>query len=376
MALAQNKSKKSRKRKKRTKVQFVADELAKDIERKNFGANGRLPTERELVERFQVSRVTVRGAIDLLEKDGSVCRASGGGRVAVGRGLLKKRSWILVQSRDGRRGVSSLPFIASYYYFPNVFLSGLRKEIGEDYSGFRFINYAQGDDVGAIIREVDFSESKGEALFLIATQLDDATIRWVREQGLIPVQHGPRRGVEPISRVDINNSKGMYKATAHLLKMGYRRILRIGAGEGWPFGDQFEGYCAAYEDAGLKYVRALWPCSEVFCKDIDALGAYLNKVKFDAVIVSNETAKDHVWHLLKNEGVKIPDEVGFIYYSRNPTLPDFFDPPVTYVQDPFEEMGAAIARLYQLELQSEDSTFTQLINPSLVVRGSCGVDKK
>jgi GntR family transcriptional regulator len=52
----------------------IATDLRAAIGREEYGAGTRLPTEIELAERYQVTRPTVRQAIDLLEAEGLVVR--------------------------------------------------------------------------------------------------------------------------------------------------------------------------------------------------------------------------------------------------------------------------------------------------------------
>ena len=51
--------------------------------------NSLLPTEQQLAKRFGVSRITVRGALDLLERSGSVTRLRGRGTAP----CLRHREW-------------------------------------------------------------------------------------------------------------------------------------------------------------------------------------------------------------------------------------------------------------------------------------------
>ena len=57
----------------------LADDLAKRIESGEYGLRDRLPGEFELVDRYRLSRVTVRQALALLEKRGLVVRRRGVG---------------------------------------------------------------------------------------------------------------------------------------------------------------------------------------------------------------------------------------------------------------------------------------------------------
>lgn len=51
-----------------------------------------LPTENELVEQFQVSKITIRNAIELLESDGYVAKRSGKGTTVISNAVFNKLS--------------------------------------------------------------------------------------------------------------------------------------------------------------------------------------------------------------------------------------------------------------------------------------------
>jgi GntR family transcriptional regulator len=57
----------------------IANRLEKEI--RSLGPNSLLPTEEQFSQRFNVSRVTIRGALDLLERSGLVSRLRGRGTI-------------------------------------------------------------------------------------------------------------------------------------------------------------------------------------------------------------------------------------------------------------------------------------------------------
>jgi GntR family transcriptional regulator len=63
----------------------IADQLRADIARGEFEPAGRLPSEAEMVARFNVSRVTVRLALDDLEREGLIERRKGKGTFVAGK---------------------------------------------------------------------------------------------------------------------------------------------------------------------------------------------------------------------------------------------------------------------------------------------------
>ena len=63
----------------------IADRLRREIVEGTFEPSGRLPSESQIMTRFDVSRVTVRLALDQLDKDGLIERRKGKGTFVVGK---------------------------------------------------------------------------------------------------------------------------------------------------------------------------------------------------------------------------------------------------------------------------------------------------
>ena len=57
----------------------IAQRLREAIMRGEYGADGRIPPEAELMQHFEVSRITARQAVDALEREGLVVRKQGKG---------------------------------------------------------------------------------------------------------------------------------------------------------------------------------------------------------------------------------------------------------------------------------------------------------
>jgi DNA-binding GntR family transcriptional regulator len=101
----------------------IVKRLAADIAIGALKPNGQLPTENQLMERFGVSRATVRRAIDDLVRDGLICRHRG-------RGTFVADTWS--QSAlppSGRDQQKYLGVVVSYIGAPRTgaLLSGLER---------------------------------------------------------------------------------------------------------------------------------------------------------------------------------------------------------------------------------------------------------
>lgn len=67
-----------------TKYEVISSDIRKKIQNGTYGVNAQLPTEPELGEQYQVSRITVKKAIDQLVSEGFVIKRRGAGTFVKG----------------------------------------------------------------------------------------------------------------------------------------------------------------------------------------------------------------------------------------------------------------------------------------------------
>ena len=100
----------------------IAKIIEKEILGGGFELTGKLPTEYELVERFSVSRQTIRQAIAFLKSEGLVYQVQGSGTYVASSATKR--------TADKRRGGNVL-VICTYisdYIFPSI-IRGIEKEL-------------------------------------------------------------------------------------------------------------------------------------------------------------------------------------------------------------------------------------------------------
>lgn len=100
--------------KKRPAYQVIAEQLNADIKKGVYRTNDKLPCERELIQRFQVSRMTVRGALDHLINQGVLYRLSGKGAFVAPQVFHRSavvRSFTSVMEEAGLQASNKLLFL-------------------------------------------------------------------------------------------------------------------------------------------------------------------------------------------------------------------------------------------------------------------------
>ncbi|MCX7520840.1 LacI family DNA-binding transcriptional regulator [Microbacterium sp. STN6] len=127
--------------------------------------------------------------------------------------------------------------------------------------------------------------------------------------------HGPR------DHVTMQNVEGARAATEHILSLGRRRIVALGAHEGEVIGSaglRLTGYRQALDAAGIAVdERLIRPAGTWHRKDgAAAMRAFLaESVPFDAVVAFNDTLAFGAMRVMQEAGMRIPEDVAVIGFD-------------------------------------------------------------
>jgi LacI family transcriptional regulator len=180
----------------------------------------------------------------------------------------------------------------------------------------------------------------------------------------------------PSNMVMTNNIKGAYMATEHLIKHGHKKIGIITGPMHFSTGrDRFIGYQRALDDYGIPLKKELVLEG---CFNIES-GYELTKKLFkenmgaDALFISNNSMSLGAYKYIKEQGIKIPEEIA-IYGYDDPEWADIVDPPLSGIKQPAFELGVYAAKKIVDTVQGNcpESRGIKYLDPEMVVRKSCG----
>lgn len=207
-----------------------------------------------------------------------------------------------------------------------------------------------------------------------ASDRDAAAVELVRA-GAPLVCVDRRLGRERVDSVVIDNVRGAYDATAHLVRLGHRRIAFI---EGRPristSRERLEGYAKALADHGVEPDAGLVRQGDSRQGSGRRLAAALLDLPDPptALLVGNNLMTLGALEAIHERGLRIPGDVAIVGYDDMPWALAF-DPPLTAVRQPGYELGRRAAELLLQRLDEPSrSTTIVLLQPELIVRGSCG----
>lgn len=179
-------------------------------------------------------------------------------------------------------------------------------------------------------------------------------------------------------KVIVDNYKGAYDATTHLINSGYKRIATLTNAAGLSISkERLAGYKGALQDNGLpvnesmiKYCLHGGMIVEEVEEAVDQL-LQLDE-KPDAIMTSADKLTTNCFRLLKARGLRVPDDVGLVGFS-NSDLTELLDPPLSIVKQPAFEMGeiATTLLLNLIESKRPVTDFeTRVLSTELIIRGS------
>ncbi|HEU4740960.1 MAG TPA: substrate-binding domain-containing protein [Meiothermus sp.] len=179
------------------------------------------------------------------------------------------------------------------------------------------------------------------------------------------------RKIPGLRCLGIDNVRGAYEGTQHLIELGHRRIAHIAGPQSHPDAiDRLKGYQRALEDAGIAFDPALVvegdylePSGLLAVEALLARGAL-----FTAIFAANDQMAYGANVALYRRGIRVPQDVSLVGFDDLPSS-SYFTPPLTTVRQPGLEMGWEAARMV-LDLLEGRRYTPKTLSTRLMVRES------
>ncbi len=230
------------------------------------------------------------------------------------------------------------------------------------------------------------SEREAHYLQLLVEKRVDGIILTSGFQASPPADTSPL-GVTPIvslcsrfeqvnnSFVVIDNERGGFLATRHLIEQGYQTIGFIGTqSDGVPESQRFKGYRQALEKFNLPFDERL-----VFAGDLKRETGYqiIKRIIADhkefprALFVENDLMALGVIQGIKESGLRIPDDIAVVGFD-DISFASFPEIGLTTVRQPKYEMGKLAAKILLDRIVNKTSNEPKrfILEPELIVRTS------
>lgn len=176
-----------------------------------------------------------------------------------------------------------------------------------------------------------------------------------------------------VSAVVIDDFKGGYDATRHLIEQGCQKIFHFAGDQDIKvYQERLRGYQAALQDAGITFEES-WVinCPSNIEKGRQAAQYILTSGNIpDAIFSSSDFAALGAMQILKGK-FSIPDDIAIVGFANEP-FTSFVEPAMTTVNQHGRDMGRLAARAFlDCIANRKDYVSRQIVlQPELIVRAS------
>ncbi|HXD10129.1 MAG TPA: LacI family DNA-binding transcriptional regulator [Anaerolineales bacterium] len=266
------------------------------------------------------------------------------------------------------------------YYGPSHILVGV--EQGANQEGLsillNLLHQPENEDIGPIVNSLVSRQVEG--IIWAVPEISNNRV-WFQDalpQLPIPVIFLSTQPSKELHVVEIDNRKGGYLATQHLLERGYRRIgLIAGPLNWWAASERRRGWQDALNAAGLpsnevQVIEGNWSAES----GERALHELLQKCPdVQAVFASNDQMALGLMRAARSLGIEIPKDLAVVGFDDTPESA-FYCPPLTTVRQDLYKLGQVAVQTF-LQLRdaeqkggSTTSHQTVWLQPQLIVRES------
>jgi len=178
-------------------------------------------------------------------------------------------------------------------------------------------------------------------------------------------------------QVLMDDCRGGYMITKYLIDSGHKNIAGVFKADDIQGQNRHKGYVMALQEAGMLYDpdKVIWFHTEDRkVHPYEGISQLLQQdTKMDAVVCYNDQIAIQVIRALKDNGLRVPEDVSVTGYD-NSYMAVSDDFRLTTIVHPQEKMGEMAANLHLDLLHDKEENMIQkkiMIEPQLVVGNSC-----
>lgn len=228
---------------------------------------------------------------------------------------------------------------------------------------------SQGDDPGAIRQVVEsLLRQRVDAIVLIVVDVRALEVVHGLNLSIPVVAVSASRRPHPLI-VSIDQYRGARSAVRHLAELGHRRILHLaGPGSNPDAIERERGWRDELVSRRLEVIEPLH--GDWSAESGHRLGPELALQPGDAVFVGNDHMAIGVLSALREQGLRVPEDVSVVGFDDVPEA-GYLYPPLTTVRQDFATLGGIIMQKVLVAVDDPDTVTEDTPLPtSLVVRAS------
>jgi GntR family transcriptional regulator, arabinose operon transcriptional repressor len=371
----------------------IVDSLKQKIDNGELLPDEKLPTEVDLADKFNVSRITSKKALEELEKMKLIYRIQGSGSyVSVEVEDTSGEKADNISGIQGSKAIAIvLPFDISYGRLTDC-IKGATEVLGK--RGYYLTIHSTDRDAEkerVILNNLYQNGIDGIIYYPLSDNrnLDVVHRLYINNYPIVTID----KYFEsiPISNVISDNFKGSYEATAYLIGLGHKKIAYISdinIESASSIRNRYFGYVQALMDnnLGMNYEIIKLNLNEVGNRNIKSNNVMVDEKYSEVlkntimdlltkdvtgIIAVNDYVAINIINTCRSMEIKVPEQMSVIGFD-NLELTQFMSIPITSVEQNFHEIGKAAVEILISHIELGRNEYVQNIIPTkFIERQSC-----
>lgn len=353
------------------KYERIVSWVQTEIENGALSRGDKLPSENELMERFRVSRQTVRRAMEELTEKGVVEGRRGSG------------TYVTVNTRRYAAGkeirIAVMLTYVDTYIFPSI-IKGIESVLSSEGCTLQIAmtdNAVEKERM--LLKEFIHTQSvDGIIAETVKSALPNPNMELYREienMG-IPVLFVNSYYKElDIPHISMDDRKAGYLAAKHLAECGHTRIGGIFKADDGQGHLRYAGYTDALMEQEIKIRgdQVIWIDSEELRTMREESTKFLKRLKgCTACVCYNDETAYKIVEIFRKAGHRVPEDLSVVGID-NSGLAKFCPVPLTSVENPVEKLGRTAAERMTWKIFRNEEMETVEFEPQLIMRNSVQV---
>jgi GntR family transcriptional regulator, arabinose operon transcriptional repressor len=367
--------------------QQIREYILDRIREQQWQPNDQIPSENELAEKFNVSRITIRGALSKLIEEGMIYRIQGKGSFISSQPIGEKA--IYEGSREnGKKKIAYLMPRLDNLFTANL-LSGIESEISVNGYHLIFCKTHDSREIETkLLREMMAMNVEGIIIYPAAGEkYNEEILKLTLNNYPLVVVDRYLRGVET-NCVCADNFEGARTAVAHLIEMGHSKIgfVSCPAQTTTSIEDRLAGYDSALKEHDLqaehrlKYLQIDMKQANFILTDGQADESTKRQIMtflqenpdLTAVLAVNTAVGLSTMEAARELQISIPDDLSVIFFDDYEASSFSAIPPTCVSQQEYQ-LGREAAKLLVSLLNEPTQGRRKIVTPAkLIVRSSTG----
>lgn len=325
----------------------------------------RLLSESEIVEKFKVSRHTVRQALMDMDKEGYIYKEQGKGTFCSYK-----------EKKDEKKTIAVLTTYISNYIFPPI-ISGIEEVLSsagytltlsntnnEKQKEEEYLQKLINNDILGLIIEPTMSAMENTNLNLYK-ELEKRNIPYI----MINAKY---EELNP-AYVVMDDIEGGQVVTSYLLQLGHKEIVGIFKNDDIQGINRQQGYVNALTQYGIEvnyeYIGKYGTKEASFFPYEFTSNLLRRNSKPTAIVCYNDEIAIQVMHAVRDMGLRIPEDISIVGYDDS-DIATATEVKITTIRHPKKEMGKRAARFLINMIEKKEEKPFYIYKPELIVRNS------